>query len=139
VSHTGEAEVPTLDLEVLLATKLRALYQRRKGQDLFDLHVSVNRFPALDLRRVLSGFRAVMEKEGYPVSWREFEINLKTRLSFQVSRKTFNPYSPRAPSIQLLPRRTSPLACKPPEGRSDSIQEMLRKIWKSVFYLKHDR
>jgi predicted nucleotidyltransferase component of viral defense system len=80
--YRGEVDVPTLELEVLLATKLRALYQRRKGRDLFDLHASVDRFPALDLARVLSGFRTVMEKEGHPVSWREFEINLNDKVEF---------------------------------------------------------
>lgn len=33
----GSAEITTFSLEELLATKLRALYQRRKGRDLFDL------------------------------------------------------------------------------------------------------
>ena len=35
---TGEAELTTYSLEELLGTKLRALYQRRKGRDLFDLY-----------------------------------------------------------------------------------------------------
>lgn len=33
----GEANIPTFTLEELLGTKLRALYQRKKGRDLFDL------------------------------------------------------------------------------------------------------
>jgi len=33
----NSATVPTYELDELLATKLRALYQRRKGRDLFDL------------------------------------------------------------------------------------------------------
>jgi predicted nucleotidyltransferase component of viral defense system len=33
----NSAVVPTYELDELLATKLRALYQRRKGRDLFDL------------------------------------------------------------------------------------------------------
>ena len=33
----NSAAVPTYELDELLATKLRALYQRRKGRDLFDL------------------------------------------------------------------------------------------------------
>lgn len=33
----GHAEVPTFAIEELMATKLRALYQRRKGRDVFDL------------------------------------------------------------------------------------------------------
>lgn len=110
VSHTGEAEVPTLDLEVLLATKLRALYQRRKGRDLFDLHVSVNRFPALDPRRVLSGFRAVMEKEGHPVSWREFEINLNDKVEYPGFKEDIQPllaegaFDPAPAWANLAPR-----------------------------------
>jgi len=32
-----EADVPTYELEELMGTKLRALYQREKGRDLFDL------------------------------------------------------------------------------------------------------
>ena len=35
--RTGEATVTTFSTEELFATKLRALYQRRKGRDLFDL------------------------------------------------------------------------------------------------------
>ncbi|HZH94439.1 MAG TPA: nucleotidyl transferase AbiEii/AbiGii toxin family protein [Flavisolibacter sp.] len=34
---TGEAGIPTYDIHELLGTKLRALYQRKKGRDLFDL------------------------------------------------------------------------------------------------------
>lgn len=34
---SGKTQVTTFTLEELLATKLRALYQRRKGRDLFDL------------------------------------------------------------------------------------------------------
>ncbi len=33
----GNSEVTTYSLEELLGTKLRALYQRKKGRDLFDL------------------------------------------------------------------------------------------------------
>ncbi len=35
--HSGAADVLTDEPEELLGTKLRALYQRRKGRDLFDL------------------------------------------------------------------------------------------------------
>jgi hypothetical protein len=39
--YSGSAEVPTFVLEELTATKIRALYQRRKGRDLFDLWLAV--------------------------------------------------------------------------------------------------
>lgn len=35
---TDQAMVKTYQLEELLSTKLRALFQRRKGRDLFDLY-----------------------------------------------------------------------------------------------------
>ena len=35
--YSGRADIATFELDELLATKLRALYQRRKGRDLFDL------------------------------------------------------------------------------------------------------
>lgn len=35
---TGQCKITTYHLEELLATKLRALYQRKKGRDLFDLY-----------------------------------------------------------------------------------------------------
>ncbi len=37
----GEADVATFAIEELTATKVRALYQRRKGRDLFDLWLAV--------------------------------------------------------------------------------------------------
>ncbi len=35
--YSGRADISTFELDELLATKMRALYQRRKGRDLFDL------------------------------------------------------------------------------------------------------
>ena len=35
--YSGTADIPTFEVDQLLATKLGALYQRRKGRDLFDL------------------------------------------------------------------------------------------------------
>ena len=34
---SGRADIPTFHLDELMGTKLRALYQRKKGRDLFDL------------------------------------------------------------------------------------------------------
>lgn len=77
---TGVAEVVTVPLADLLATKLRAFYQRRKGRDLFDLRVALDRFPDLDMPKVLKGFQTVMEREGHPITWRVFELNMKEKV-----------------------------------------------------------
>jgi len=45
---SGEAEIPTFELDDLLGTKLRALYQRRKGRDLFDLWIALTRLQVND-------------------------------------------------------------------------------------------
>jgi len=37
----GQADVATFTVEELVATKIRALYQRRKGRDLFDMWLAV--------------------------------------------------------------------------------------------------
>lgn len=39
---TGSCELTTYHLEELLGTKLRALYQRKKGRDLFDLYRAIS-------------------------------------------------------------------------------------------------
>ena len=40
---SGTADVPTFALEEMVATKIRALFQRAKGRDLFDLWLAVTR------------------------------------------------------------------------------------------------
>ena len=39
---TGVAQLTTYHLEELVGTKLRALYQRKKGRDLFDLYLALS-------------------------------------------------------------------------------------------------
>jgi predicted nucleotidyltransferase component of viral defense system len=72
---SGECEIPTFSLEELLGTKLRALYQRRKGRDLFDLWLGLTEGGA-DPQRVVEVFRAYMDHEGHKVSRAEFAENL---------------------------------------------------------------
>ncbi|MDR2620486.1 MAG: nucleotidyl transferase AbiEii/AbiGii toxin family protein [Propionibacteriaceae bacterium] len=51
----GEAAVRTFQLPELIATKLRALYQRSKGRDLFDLWLALTQ-TSLEPTQVLSAF-----------------------------------------------------------------------------------
>ena len=52
---TGAADVPTFALEELVATKLRALYQRSKGRDAYDLWL-VDRTFGIDAHEVAASF-----------------------------------------------------------------------------------
>ncbi len=74
------AEVTTYTLEELLGTKLRALYQRKKGRDLFDLYVCAEQFPELELHQVIDSFHHYLSKEGNRVSRAEFEANMHEKV-----------------------------------------------------------
>jgi predicted nucleotidyltransferase component of viral defense system len=78
--HRGSAMVLTYALDELLGTKMRALYQRRKGRDLFDLWLASER-AAVDADRVVDCFRRYLEHEGQSVSRAEFEANLREKLA----------------------------------------------------------
>ena len=64
--YSGRADITTFELDELLATKMRALYQRRKGRDLFDLAVGLAEGRS-DAGRIVTAFREYMEREGTPV------------------------------------------------------------------------
>jgi predicted nucleotidyltransferase component of viral defense system len=72
---SGAAEVTTYKLDELLGTKLRALYQRRKGRDLFDLWLCASR-KMIDPDQIVACFLEYMKHEGHHVSRAEFEKNL---------------------------------------------------------------
>jgi predicted nucleotidyltransferase component of viral defense system len=77
---TGKCEVPTYCLDELLGTKMRALYQRKKGRDLFDLWYGITVSKA-NPTVIVNVFRKYLEAEGKTVSQREFRDNLAEKLS----------------------------------------------------------
>ncbi len=72
---SGAADLTTFHLDELLATKLRALYQRKKGRDLFDLAHAVEH-ATVDAGTVVSTFGRYLEAEGNSVTRAQFEANL---------------------------------------------------------------
>jgi len=76
---TGTADLTTFELEELLATKVRALYQRRKGRDLFDLWYA-DQNADIDWPRVMDAFHQIMEKDGTPVTPKQLHLNLEEKL-----------------------------------------------------------
>ena len=76
---TGAASISTYPLDELLGTKLRALYQRRKGRDLFDLWWAANH-ATIDFDRVVACFRDHLLADGLHVSRAELESNLAGKL-----------------------------------------------------------
>ena len=76
---SGAADVLTYPLEELLGTKLRALYQRKKGRDLFDLWDASRRAPA-NADAIVQCFQAYLEHQGLSISRAEFEANLDAKV-----------------------------------------------------------
>lgn len=75
---TGTSSIQTYQLDELMATKLRALYQRRKGRDLFDLWLCLSR-NLVDPTRVVECFLRYMKHEKHPISRAQFEQNLHVK------------------------------------------------------------
>lgn len=81
---SGAAEVTTFTLEELAGTKLRALFQRKKGRDLFDLCVALD--AGVDPAVVIEVFQAYMKAEGHQIARTVFEKNLAAKLSLPAFR-----------------------------------------------------
>ena len=77
---SGNAETLTYKLEEMLGTKMRALFQRKKGRDLYDLSVALRHFPNLDLAKIIHCFQRYMEHGNTPVTRAQFEANLAEKL-----------------------------------------------------------
>ena len=72
---TGRADIPTFEVDELLATKLRALYQRRYGRDLFDLW-DARRRSQVNPDRVVAAFQTYLDRQGLKITRADFERNL---------------------------------------------------------------
>ena len=77
---TGEANVTSYELNELMATKLRALYQRKQGRDLFDLWFALEQ-DAIDTETLLRCFTRYMTEGGHSVTRAQFEANLHGKAS----------------------------------------------------------
>jgi predicted nucleotidyltransferase component of viral defense system len=78
---SGDCEITTYYLEELLGTKLRALYQRRKGRDLFDLWKALST-QNLNIEQIIRCYRQYI---GFvtdnPPSKTEFLQNMELKIA----------------------------------------------------------
>lgn len=77
---SGAADVATFSREELLATKLRALLQRDRGRDLFDLAHALRTFEDLDVSRVVRCLRFHLDRSGLAISRAEAERRMFAKL-----------------------------------------------------------
>lgn len=87
---SGSAGVTTYTLDELLGTKLRALYQRKKGRDLFDLWHALET-GRIDVPRVIACFRRYMAEGGHSATRAQFEENLEGKRRLPDFREDMGP------------------------------------------------
>lgn len=78
---SGEARLTTYHFEELMGTKLRALYQRKKGRDLFDMHKGLT-VRECDTEKVMECYKRYMEfvVERVP-SYKEYVQNMQEKMA----------------------------------------------------------
>lgn len=77
---SGSSDIKCFELEELLATKLRALYQRRKGRDLFDLWYA-NSKTVLNVEKIVTAFHEYIAKEDLTITREEFIQNMEEKIN----------------------------------------------------------
>lgn len=90
---TGTADLQVYQLDELLGTKMRALYQRKKGRDLFDLWIAMQSGQT-NSERVVECFQRYMKHDSATVSRAEFEANLAAKLGSNVFLEDIIPLIP---------------------------------------------
>ncbi len=103
----GAAQIQTYRLDELMGTKMRALFQRRKGRDLFDLWLCVSR-ARVDPQVVVDCLLRYMTQEQHPITRAQYERNLHDKQSDPIFAGDINPllnasvvYDP-AQALQLV-------------------------------------
>jgi predicted nucleotidyltransferase component of viral defense system len=77
----GKSELTTYRLEELLGTKLRALYQRRKGRDLYDIFIALSQQPDLDKEALLHSYREYMKfSVENPPTQKQYLLNMEAKM-----------------------------------------------------------
>jgi predicted nucleotidyltransferase component of viral defense system len=87
---TGATTVTTFVLDEMLGSKLRALYQRKKGRDLFDLWYALTEASAT-AEGIITCFERYMNESALHVSRAQFEKNLIRKLSDPIFRADMTP------------------------------------------------
>ncbi len=74
---SGSADILTYEFDELLGTKLRALYQRKKGRDLFDLWYAIQKNgDSPEIERIIESFQEYMKHGEHKFSRAILEKNL---------------------------------------------------------------
>lgn len=78
--HQAKAEIVSFESEEIFGTKLRALLQRHKNRDLFDLNQGLLQL-GLDCDKVIACFQHYLAPEGHPISRANAEERMLKKLN----------------------------------------------------------
>lgn len=87
---SGECQVKTYLLEELLATKLRALYQRKKGRDLFDIWYGLTKGNA-DPIKIADAFCKYVEFQNLMITGSQLRKNIESKMKDPGFNKDISP------------------------------------------------
>ena len=82
--YQSKTEIASFEPEELFGTKLRALLQRRKNRDLFDLHHGLDQL-ALDPEKVVACFDHYLALEGKPIARAAAEQRMLEKLTHSLT------------------------------------------------------
>lgn len=108
----GAAQVATFSHEEMLATKLRALLQRDKGRDLFDLAHALDAFEKLNTTRIIEYLNQYLAKAGTPISRAMAEQRMFAKLRNPNLLRDMRPLLPAPQAEQLDEGATQIVFCK---------------------------
>lgn len=91
--YSSEAEIYSFEPEELFGTKLRALLQRRKNRDLFDLYHGFAQLN-LDTEKLLSCFNHYLALEGKPIT----RANAEQRMLEKLNKSMIEDIAPLLPA-----------------------------------------
>ncbi|MDY7396295.1 nucleotidyl transferase AbiEii/AbiGii toxin family protein [Aureibaculum sp. 2210JD6-5] len=77
---SGSCTMNSFTIEELLATKLRALYQRKKGRDLFDLYYAISELN-VDTQQLIDSYKKYMDfSKGQSPTQKQFLMNMEEKM-----------------------------------------------------------
>lgn len=79
-SATLICELNSFDIHEMLGTKMRALFQRSQGRDLFDLYHALTTLETIDANLIVDSFLYYMDREGTSAGRAEFTQLLEEHL-----------------------------------------------------------
>ena len=106
---SGKAAIPTFSREEMLATKLRALLQRDKGRDLYDLAHALEVFEGLDVARIVEMFTRYLGLSGQAISRAQAQERMFAKLANPRFLLDMRPLLPAAQAEALTEESTAAL------------------------------